>query len=398
VRADETQTQATTEAHFTEPHIAGPHRITRVIRVPMQRPDKITEKALRVCAAHAADYANACLMEWWVKKKWQLSNPQSLYQQFGDYLSSYARDAINDRVKGVIRRNGTLMLRGEVQLSAFLRNSALSLRADEDHRGAKLLAGAQRIAIRPSKEWLEVEVYGPALKKDWYLRETLRKIAAGEYALTRCGVNWRRDGKLFFHLTYSRDGEALSPSDVQAELIYNETGELWIQSGTRRLNLTDRVYRLVHMKQHFSGIQSRLRRCLGRSGDRQRLRRALLKRQTYEEWSDGPIGQLSAEAIQFCVKNGAGVLVCTLPRDGVIAWRRLMDRLNCAAEAAGIVCTAGEAGKPLMTDWERIAEMLKAQQQLLRLGPPYGILDTSSPLRKIGTSAELARKGGAHGE
>lgn len=384
----ETQTQSNNEADFTQPHIAGQRGMIRVIRVPMQLPGPEILKKLRAAMALAADYANACLVEWWIKKAWQVQKSPTTYVDYGSKLSSYARDAISDRVKSIIRRDGKLILKNEQSLSNFLRDSSLAIRADANHRGAKLQG--DMIRIRPQSEWLDIAIYTKALKTDWYLRETLGQIEAGHYGLSRVAVVFRR-GKLMFHLTYNRPLAAVAEQSNEATLLFNETGELWLKSCGQTLNLTGQIYRLRRMKTDFAGIQSRLRRTLGRSGNRQRLRRALLKRQTFDEWADGPIGQLAATVTDFCRKRQVGALHYSLPMDGLVPWNRIISRLRATAEEMNMSIIADEASDDLKHDWLRLAAMAKAQQDLLRLGPPYDIYATDSG---VGTQDSMREKGG----
>lgn len=391
VLVDETQTQTNTEAHFTEPHIINQHEktILRVIRVPMELPNKTEMKKLRMIAGIAADYANAAMAEWWVKKKWQIDKTPSTYVDYGALLSSYARDAISDHVKSIIRRDGKRILRSELQLPTFVKDRALSVRADTNHRGGK--CWGETISIKPQQEWLTFRVHTKALRTDWYLADTLAKLQTEEYAIKRIAVVIGRRGDLFFHIAYSKSLLPTNQGTETAALIFNETGELWLNSGTRRLNLTHRVHRLRHMKLHFAGIQSRLKRSLGRSGDRQRLRRALLKRQTYAQWSEGPIGQLAAEVMRWCLRFQVGTLNVTLPRDGFVAWHEILQRLQNCAEECGIVIVQIE-NEELQRDWKRLAQMADAQRKFLRMGPPYDIY-ADDP--EIGTLEKSGEKGDA---
>src|SRR5206468_12127777 len=149
----ETQTQTQTEAHFTGPHIASVQHssgntIVRVLPVPMTWPRGPQLKILRECTAFAADYANAALAEWWMKKKWHVEKSPTEFVGYGDRLSSYARDAITDNVKGIIQRLGRLVLSGKQQLPTFTRDRVLSVRADAGHAGAKVV-GLERIQLQP---------------------------------------------------------------------------------------------------------------------------------------------------------------------------------------------------------------------------------------------------------
>ena len=345
----------------------------RVLRVPIAEIAKEDRTILEEAATNAADFCNQSLAQWWMERKFNMKAPVSAEVDCKE-LSSYAKGGAHGQLQGIKKRLGKRILHGDIQLPTFTRDRSLMLRADREHVGARV--SLEQISIQPRPKpapWIQLPIWTPALGRDWFLRETLQHIAAGQYELRAVGIRFR-GRKIFAHLTYYKPAAAENGSALGAEVRYNESGELWLAMNGRRLNLTETLYRLSEKRKHFAAIQNRLSRCLGRANKRRNLRRALLRRQTYAQWSEGPIGQLAAHVAKWALAQGAGSVISLLPRDGSLPWTRIRLGIQSRCQEAGLNYQEIEPSEDLLRDWGRLAEMGKSYRKLLDQLPPYDLV------------------------
>jgi hypothetical protein len=203
-------------------------------------------------------------------------------------------------------------------------------------------AGAYTITLRliPQDvgEVTRLPVWMPALRKDRWLADLLATLHAGDWPITKATIQFERPGrKVFARLTYERPVPTAETREGQATLGPVEAdGALWLRANGRTLSLSDRVYHLRTMKDHYAGILARLRRDLGKRGRRQDHRRAVLRAGTFERWSEGPLHVLSRMIVDWCVRERIATLVWAIGEDGSLPWDRL-SRLVCyKAQEAGL--------------------------------------------------------------
>ena len=130
-----------------------------------------------------------------------------------------------------------------------------------------------------------------------------------------------------------------TPGAQQATLVYrDDNGELWLRANGRSLSLTQQITRLTRMKTDFKAIHSRLWRGLGKQRRWHDMRRALVKAGTFEEWSEGPLHQMTAEIVRWCAVQNCGRLFFAVPQ-GDLPWHRVAQLLTYKCQEAGIEFT-----------------------------------------------------------
>jgi hypothetical protein len=152
-------------------------------------------------------------------------------------------------------------------------------------------------------------VWMPALRRDEWLSDVLRKIEADTYPLTKLALQCRRPGRKIIALLSYRLPVTESSSGCMKAMLEYVCGELRLPSREHTISLNDSIHRLAEMKSHFAHIHSSLRTHLGKPGSTRALRKGLVKAGTFERWAEGPLHQLSSEIIESCRRYKSGTLL-----------------------------------------------------------------------------------------
>jgi len=255
----------------------------------------------------------------------------------------------------VWRRHARLILAGAQRLAMFDANRALACRGEYRSKGKRVRCA---LLIRDGDGYrlncrLVKAVNGPRHdfrlwwkpQADDYVMPVLDAIACGKTRMLKVSFVFERPGrKVFALLCYERIVEVRSFGEKHATLGPLEAdGTLWLRMDPEHRapilhNYTDRVMRLIKMKENFSGIHRRIRSKKRRSGKghRQVYRRALLRAGAFSQWALGPLHEWSHDVIERCKRNGVGHLaIGGLTHEGLPMFA-LEGQIKYKAEEAGI--------------------------------------------------------------
>ena len=316
---------------------------SRVLRVPLYALPDIEWRSLRRLAYKTAQYGNVLLSEQYTKAK-GFEGKFSTYTDFNTELSSAVRDAVGREVIGIWRREGRKVLRGEQTLGRFGVSRALVVR----DVGIKLvrwgggnLAVHLRLEPKPTDPMtFPVDMHAVRHWKHAYLRESLARLVNKEQKITKASVVFPKLGrKVFLFLTYEKKLDQATASHARAATFsVIADGTCKLQSEGNTLTLSDRIYRLMFMKEHFGKIHERIRSSLGKAGRWRDNRIALLKAGSFEVWAQGPIHQLSRQIIKWCQTNAVGTLAWQIEDNAPsLPWHELQKQVGYKGNEVGIV-------------------------------------------------------------
>jgi hypothetical protein len=256
------------------------------------------------------------------------------------------RDAINRETMGYWRRNGKKVLRGEETLGRFSANRSLVVR----DRGVKL---ERREVTQEGKtfqkfflslrlepvpaETTEVAVFMPA--KDKFKRDLLDALAADPDRIRKATICFKRPGrKVYLLLTYAKPLVQIEREGPTMLVSVLSDGSCWLRCEGRSLSLANRIYRLIHMKEHFARIHARLRAHLGKRGSRYRAKMALLKAGNFTTWALIPLHQLSREILAYAEQQQAKEIHWQIDAGAPdLPWYQLQSMVQYKAQEVGIV-------------------------------------------------------------
>lgn len=318
-----------------------PQVTQRVVKVSLVHVADDTWKQLRRLAYHCAQFGNNLLSEQYAKKK-GLQAEWKTYRDYRDTLSSYVRDAMQREVQAMWQRNGRDMLRGAQTVGRFAADRALVIR----ERGIVLtrhedgqLAFMLRFEPSPAPA-IELPVFMPSLKKDPLRRQLLDAFLTEPERMRKASVIFHRPGrKISLFVAYTK---ALPADPGQREGIATVhclgDGECWIWAHGNRLTLTDRIYRMVHMKEHFGRIHARLRFALGRKGRWHVMKKKLAAVSNFESWVQGPLHQLSHEIVAWADQQRVAEIKWQIDDTAPeLPWYALQQMVQYKAAERGIV-------------------------------------------------------------
>ncbi len=342
-KSQQTQTDEVTGKSQQENDSPTPLAVPRIVRVPLRPLPDETWRLLRRHAYQGAVYGNALLSEQYAAAK-GLQAEWKTYTDHNQILSAAVRDAIGREVIGIWRREGRKVLRGEQTLGRFSADRALVVR----DRGVRLvswgggnLAFHLRVAPKPAPLLtLPVEMRAVRGWKGTFLNLLLQKLLAGQYPLTKASVVFERPGrKVSLFVAYAKLLNPNAPPQArEAEVVVLSDCTTRLQAQGQVLTLTDRIYRLIHMKQHFERIHARLRASLGKAGRRRDLRRSLRRAGNFETWAQGPLHVLSAQIVAWCQSHSVTILRWHLdPGAPSLPWAKLQEFVKYKGEEIGLV-------------------------------------------------------------
>lgn len=316
--------------------------VQRTIKVPIALPkpkewDK-TWMQLRRLAMFSATFANEMLNERYAHAK-GVKYEKTAYKDWNVELGSYTRDAVTREVQGMWQRNGKAILRGDQTLGRFTADRCLCCRERGVHLQPMEDTFQIRLTFEPSKtsEAFRFDVYRAALAKDHYLRGTLDKLAAGVHPITKASVLFERPGrKIFIVLAFSKEIDPNANEGRSAKVLLDEEGGIYVHSEGQVLTLGDRTHRLREMKERFESIHSRIRHDLGRRGRYDRMRQVFAKTESFEEWSHGPLHQMSHEIVEWCRHRGVSQVIWAIPDESGLPSTRLMGLCEYKAAEMGM--------------------------------------------------------------
>jgi hypothetical protein len=332
--------------------------VSRVVRVPLERPDDAAWLDLVALAREGAAFANGLIASWWAEAHgWQPREGQSSFKDFKGRLSGDVRVAIQGEAMGIWRRLKARIMRRDQRLPAFAADRSLvirgqyaggkgGIRLEPDGAGYVLRLLIVGKDIGP---WMTFPVWALALKKDRYLSSLLIKIAAGHYRCSKVTLQIdQRRRKLFALCAYdrpvpsARDGSSATLGPLE------EDGSLLLRTAGATRDWTREIYEIRTKKDQYEGIIRRFRRTVGRGpGWRQIYRRNLPP--TYEAWARGKLHQVSAAMIAWLLANGANQLTIRPLNDGDWPAHLLETMLTYKGQQSGITVTK-DSGEDDTTD------------------------------------------------
>lgn len=332
-------------------------QVSRIVTVPLVTPDKKQWRILFDAAKASARFGNHRLAEQYVTAKGKtlfheqqvegqpkVSNKVTIaptaFVDAGDTLSSVVRLGMDTNVKGVWSRNGRKILAGTLRLAQFDAYRALALQVHQGGGSLHLVDGKFLLHCRilpasVAKEPEELKLYMPAVEREPYLMNILKRIETKEWPLKRIAFIFKRNsGKVKVQLSYVRSKTEIAPGSQDAFLAL-ENDALVLRCNGRELHLTDHLHRLRTMKANLGSIHQRIQASLGKARRYHRMRQTLNKTRNFEEWSQGPIHELSHTIIQWCQKQKAGKL--TFAIEGFdLPWFKLAQQCKYKGQEAGI--------------------------------------------------------------
>lgn len=346
-----------TRGDLQSPHTASDagNVVSRVVRVPLERPDDADWRDLVALARESAQLANRLMVAWAAEAfGWPRPTEPSAVVQFKGRLSGDAYVAVTGEAKGVWQRLRAKVLRGDQRLPMFASDRSLVVRG-------RYAGGAGGVRIEPDADgysirlllrgkdhggWSTYAVWTPALHKDRYLSNLLMRMASGEYRCSKVTVQIDvRRRKLYALCAYDRPVPSRASGRRTATLGPLEPdGSLLLRSARTTRDFSREVYEIQSKKEHFEGIVRRFRRTLGHGPRwRQVYRRNLPP--SYQQWADGKLHQLSAAMIAWLVQESVGHLTIRPLGDGDWPAHRLESMLTYKAQHAGIVVDVTDEAK-----------------------------------------------------
>lgn len=327
---------------------AGFLSVTRIVRVPLERPDDPGWRDLVALAREGAQLANGLIAAWWAEAHgWTRKDDQpSAIVACKGRLSGDAYVAIQGEAQGVWRKMRARVLRRDQRLPIFASDRALVVRG-------RYAGGAGGVRLVPTRDggftlrllilgkdhggWHEFPVWSAAVRKDRYLSTLLTHIASGSYRCSKVTLQLDpRHRKLFALCAYDRPVPAPRSSQATATLGPLEPdGSLLLRSAQQTRDYTREVWAIRSKKAHYEGLLRRFRRTVGRGpGWRQIYRRNLPD--TYEQWADGKLHQLSAAMVAWLHREQVARLTIRPLGDGDWPAHRLTTMLTYKCEQCGI--------------------------------------------------------------
>lgn len=355
-----TRTSAAANGSVLDSGTAGRTEIIMVPRVLRVQLDALTDEQwgeLRSLACEAAQFCNACLADSYMRARGYTAPDQmSVFRRAAGHLSGDVRVALAREAFTAWKRHGAKIVAGVQRLAEFQADRALVCRAEHMSKGRRQrhawvtrVGDQYRLVVR-----LVGKAYGTrheyALwwkpQSDEYISPVLERLVAGSTRLLKISMLFERPGrKVFVLLTYEAALAVPPPGERHATFGPLESdGTLWLRiegANGRQIdtNYTDRVARLLHMKEHFSGIHARLRLRLRRSGagHRQASRRALVKAGHFSAWAHGVLHAWSHEIIDQCRRAGVGHLAVAPIAVGELPMAELEMKVKYKAAEHGIL-------------------------------------------------------------
>jgi hypothetical protein len=262
------------------------------------------------------------------------------------------------KCQGVWQRAGQLILRGTERLARYSADRALAIRATGHSGGVNfgwdgdtpVLDCKIQPSGTPDPVRLRVALESSGARKDWYIRSAVAAIWGKRWTPGMVTIRFDRmrhtvDAQVSVRIPPDSEVEAGEGHAVLGPL--DEHGQLWLRTDAGdNYDFSDSVYRMGHQKQHFQGIQKRIRATAGHGPKRRRVKRDLLAKQSFQDWVQGPLHQLSAAIIGACQKSGVGLLTVMGLSDGDIPWHELVHQLGYKGQDAGVEVTDIEATTP----------------------------------------------------
>lgn len=320
--------------------------VSRVVRVPLERPDDADWRDLVALAREGAQLANGLIAAWWAEAHgWTRKEDQpSAIVSFKGRLSGDAYVAIQGEAQGVWRRLKARVMRRDQRLPAFASDRSLVVRG-------RYSGGAGGVRIVPHNDsfvlrlllkgrehgsWQEFSVWAPAIRKDRYLSTRLTRMASGHYRCSKVTLQIdQRHRKLYALCAIDQPVPPPRSSERTATLILEPDGSLLLRSHRQTRDFTREAWEIRSKKEHYEGIVRRFRRSVGRGPRwRQIYKRNLPP--TYEQWSIGKLHQLSAEMVNWLVREQVSRLTIRPLGDGDWPAHRLESMLRYKCEQQGI--------------------------------------------------------------
>lgn len=319
--------------------------VSRVVKIPIEYPKpKVWDKTwvqLRRLAMNSASFANEMLNEKYAQAK-GLSYEKTAYKDWNEELGSYTRDAVSREVQGMWKRNGKNILRGDQTLGRFTADRCLCCR----ERGVKLTRGKDgafsiKLVFEPKKTGQEFvfNVYMPAVQRDDYLKKLIDKLASEVYPITKATVVFERPGrKVFLMISYSKSivcREGIQEGRI-ATVQLDCDGLIYVSSEGQVLTLGNETHQIRSKKEHFEGIQRRLKACLGQRGSYDRMRQVMKNTQSFSDWAQGPIHNMSRRIVNWCSSRGVSLIVWNIPDESGLPSHQIYTQCQYKCEEAGI--------------------------------------------------------------
>jgi hypothetical protein len=334
--------------------------IIRTVTIPLIVKDHIK---LREIAATAARFANEMISARYQKAK-KLAPPET-YTDYSDDLSAAVRDAVNQEVQAVWGKFAKQCLAGHRSLPIFFSGRSLSVR----DRGVAIVRRGEgfdlSLSLLPAKsaERFIYPVYDLRLKKDLWLSGLLTRLAADEMPVLKANIIFdrRNPKRIAARVVYQKIIDPKAPGTTMTARLgpVGENGELYIRAEGRNQSLTHYVQRLENMKRNIQGVWQRVR--LSKRRD------AMKKLAHFEDWSRGPLHQMSASIVQFACDNKCAKIEWRIETAKELPWAQLKMLCTYKAREMGME-VVGEKQLLEKPDKETVKWLRQANKSIRELG------------------------------
>lgn len=351
-------TSAAVNGHAHNHRTAGARIVTvpRSLRVQLVGLDDKQWLELRSLARESARFCNLVLADHFVRAMGYPDHEVSAFRRSSDKLSGDVRVALAREAFTTWRRNGRLIKSGDERLGLFRLDRALVCRGEHMSKGVR-----QRHAVITwngtefslSLRLVPEKVGGRHEFKLWfkpqnesYVTPILHRFASGDLRLLKVSFKFERPGrKIFAFLSYRLDVHVPAFGSRRATIgPLEENGEVWlrIESESGRLRnfcYSHKIARLIHVKEHFAGIQARIRRTRRKTGPKHKrdYRNQLIKSGSFSEWANSYfLHEWSREIVGELASGGVGYLAIGPMAFGELPMANLIEKIKSKCDAAGI--------------------------------------------------------------
>jgi hypothetical protein len=227
--------------------------VHRVFRADLRRPSDAQGEArkqllsdLRRTASLCAEFGNRCLTSNYLifrhrndkelgpvleALREEQVEARRRYREWGEKLSSYARDAIVSSVTGLIKARGREVLRGECSLPTYRRTGAIRVR----ERGVRLERRDGRLfcsfCAEPGK-WVELELWVRNLHKSPRYAAVLEGLLSGKYKIGQAQILIEPHNKVSVRMLYQAEVQE-APGEGMAEIVASAESGIGLKIGER---------------------------------------------------------------------------------------------------------------------------------------------------------------------
>lgn len=329
--------------------------VSRVLRVQIENLSDAAWSDLRLLAADCARFCNAKMADLYTAAL-GYTMPVTTERRAAGRLSGDVYVALAREAFAKWRQHGKRILAGVQRLAEFQADRAIVCRGEYMDRGRRRRCA---LIVRTGDRYqlvlrLVKADTGPRSvfdlrwkpQQDEWMAPIIDGIAAGDVRMVKVSLIFERPGrKVFALLTIQKPITVPAAGSRRATLGPLESdGSLWLRMDGpdgRPINrpYTDRIMRIVAMKEHFAGIHRRLKHRARRHdrGTRAQYRRALIKAGSFGAWLPGVLHQWSRDIVAACRDAGTGELAIGPLTFQDLPMAMLIEQIKYKASEAGMI-------------------------------------------------------------